>query len=172
MAILNVYTFPDPVLKQTAKTIATFDEELQKLADNMLDTMYGFNGIGLAANQVGILKRLVVIDIYSGEEDISKREPHIFVNPAIVEKKGEVISEEGCLSVVEFNAEVKRSESLTLEYQDFIGELHQIQADGLLAICLQHELDHLDGILFIDHLSPLKQKIIKKKLTKQAKKSA
>ena len=134
--------------------------------------MYESNGIGLAANQVGILKRIVVIDIYSGDEDPSNRDPHIFVNPTIVAKSGEVVTEEGCLSVIDFKAEIKRAQQVILEYQDVKGAPHRIEAEDLKAICIQHELDHLDGILFIDHLSPLKQSIVKKKLTKLAKKSA
>ncbi len=172
MTILKIHTFPDPILKQVAKPVETFDAELQEFTENMLATMYEFDGIGLAANQVGVLKRIVVIDIYNGNEDTSKLDPQIFINPIIVEKSGEVVSEEGCLSVVEFNAEVKRAKSLTLKYQDVTGQSQQIQVEDLKAVCIQHELDHLNGILFIDHLSPLKQKIVKKKLIKQAKKSA
>lgn len=172
MSLLPVHTFPDPILKQKAKTIDTFDDNLQKLADDMLETMYEEGGIGLAANQVAILKRIVVVDIHSGAEDRSTLEPHVFVNPKIVEKSGEVISEEGCLSVVEFNAEVKRAEKIVLKYQDIKGERHRLEADGLFAICIQHELDHLEGILFIDHLPPIKQRMVKKKLKKRAKEIA
>lgn len=172
MALLNIRTFPDPILKQLAKPIEVFDQDLEKLANNMLETMYDSNGIGLAANQVGILKRLVVMDIFSGAEELVNRDPHVFVNPKIVEKTGEVVSEEGCLSVVEFTAEVKRAEQIVLEYQDLKGNEQRLETDGLKAICLQHELDHLKGILFIDHLPLLKQKMVKKKLAKLAEKSA
>ncbi len=172
MTLLTVHTFPDPILKKKTKTIELFDQDLEKLSENMLATMYHSEGIGLAANQVGILKRIVVVDIFSGDEDPSNRDPQVFVNPRIVEKSGEVITEEGCLSVIDFTAEVKRAQQLVLEYQDIKGTHHQIEAEDIKAICIQHEIDHLDGILFIDHLSPLKQKIIKKKLIKLAKKPA
>ena len=115
---------------------------------------------------------MVVVDLKSGEEDISLREPRIFVNPRIVERSGETISEEGCLSVTEFRAEVKRSESIKLEYQDLQGNPQTLEADGLLSICIQHELDHLQGILFIDHLPLLKQKMVKKRLAKLAREAA
>ncbi|MBF0279626.1 MAG: peptide deformylase [SAR324 cluster bacterium] len=172
MALLTVLTFPHPVLKHKAETIEVFDHDLEKLSENMLATMYDSEGIGLAANQVGILKRIVVVDIFSGDEDKSNRDPHVFVNPRIIERSGEILTEEGCLSVIDFTAEVKRSQKIVLEYQDVKGNSHCIEAEDLKAICIQHEIDHLDGILFIDHLSPLKQSIVKKKLTKLAKKSA
>jgi len=172
MTLLTVHTFPDPILKQVAKTIELFDQDLEKFSENMLATMYHSEGIGLAANQVGILKRIIVVDVFSGDEDHSNRDPQVFVNPRIVEKSGEVITEEGCLSVIDFTAEVKRAQQLVLEYQDIKGTPHQIEVEDIKAICIQHEIDHLDGILFIDHLSPLKQNIIKKKLIKLAKKSA
>ncbi|HBI28643.1 MAG: peptide deformylase [Deltaproteobacteria bacterium] len=172
MALLQVRTFPDSILKQVAKPVEVFDTALRKTAENMLETMYASQGIGLAANQVAILKRLVVIDIKSGAEDESERDPHIFVNPNIIEQSGETISEEGCLSVEEFRAEVKRAERITLEYQDVVGQPHTLAAEGLMAICIQHELDHLRGVLFIDHLPPLKQKMVKRRLAKQARLSA
>ena len=172
MAFLQIHTFPDPILKQVAKPVEVFDAALRKTADDMLETMYASNGIGLAAIQVAILKRLVVVDLMSGSEDESQRDPHVFVNPTIVEQSGETLSEEGCLSVVEFRAEVKRAERITLEYQDVEGQAHTLEAEGLMAICIQHELDHLRGVLFIDHLPPLKQKIVKRRLAKQARLSA
>ncbi|MEE2717630.1 MAG: peptide deformylase [SAR324 cluster bacterium] len=172
MAFLQIHTFPDPILKQVAKPVEVFDAALRKTADDMLETMYASNGIGLAAIQVAILKRLVVVDLMSGSEDESQRDPHVFVNPTIVEQSGETLSEEGCLSVVEFRAEVKRAERITLEYQDVEGQAHTLEAEGLMAICIQHELDHLRGVLFIDHLPPLKQKMVKRRLAKQARLSA
>lgn len=172
MPILTVHTFPDPILKKKAKPIDTFDEKLKKLSENMLETMYEADGIGLAANQVAILQRIVVVDIHSGDEDPTTRDPHVFVNPEITEKSGEVVSEEGCLSVIEFNADIKRAEKIVLEYQDIKGKHHSLEANELFAICIQHELDHLDGILFIDYLPLIKQKMVKKKLTKIAKNSA
>ena len=172
MTLLTVHTFPDPILKQIAKPIDVFDRGLVNLAENMLSTMYNSEGIGLAANQVGILKRIMVVDVFSGNEDQSTRDPHVFVNPNIIEKSGEVVSEEGCLSVSDFRAEVKRVEQIILNYQDVKGNSHQLQTDGITAICIQHELDHLNGILFIDHLPLLKQNMVKKRLIKQAQKSA
>ena len=172
MALLQIHTFPDPILKQVAKPVEVFGSALHKTAENMLETMYASAGIGLAAIQVAILKRLVVVDLKSGSEDESERDPHVFVNPNIVEQSGETISEEGCLSVVEFRAEVKRAERITLEYQDVDGLPQTLEADGLMAACIQHELDHLQGILFIDHLPPLKQKMVKRRLAKQARLSA
>ena len=172
MALLTVHSFPDPVLKQKALPVKEFDEKLAELADNMLETMYEERGIGLAAVQVGVLKQLVVVDLKSGEEDISLREPRVFVNPHIVERSGEKISEEGCLSVIEYRAEIKRAESIKLEFQDLQGEPLTLEAEGLLSICIQHELDHLQGILFIDHLPMLKQKIVKKRLAKLAREAA
>ncbi|MEE3122875.1 MAG: peptide deformylase [SAR324 cluster bacterium] len=172
MALLTVHSFPDPVLKQKALPVKEFDEKLAELADNMLETMYEERGIGLAAVQVGVLKQLVVVDLKSGEEDISLREPRVFVNPHIVERSGETISEEGCLSVIEYRAEIKRAESIKLEFQDLQGESRTMEAEGLLSICIQHELDHLQGILFIDHLPMLKQKMVKKRLAKLAREAA
>lgn len=172
MALLTVHTFPDPILKQIAKPVERFDAALKKFTDDMLETMYDSNGIGLASNQVGVLKRVVVMDIFSGEEDISLRSPQVFINPVIVEKTGSTMSEEGCLSVVEITADVKRAEHVVVEYQDLQGNKQRWEGGDLGSICIQHELDHLEGILFIDHLSPLKQKMVKKKLLKMAKRSA
>ena len=172
MALLKVYSFPDPVLKQKALPVHEFDENLVELADNMLETMYKESGIGLAAVQVAVLKQLVVVDLKSGEEDKSLREPRVFVNPQIVERSGETVSEEGCLSVVEYRAEVKRAESIKLDFQNLQGEPESLDADGLLSICIQHELDHLQGILFIDHLPMLKQKMVKKRLSKLSREAA
>ncbi|MDP6728550.1 MAG: peptide deformylase [SAR324 cluster bacterium] len=172
MALLTVHSFPDPVLKQKALPVKEFDEKLAELADNMLETMYEERGIGLAAVQVGVLKQLVVVDLKSGEEDINLREPRVFVNPHIVERSGETISEEGCLSVIEYRAEIKRAESIKLEFQDLQGDPRTMEAEGLLSICIQHELDHLQGILFIDHLPMLKQKMVKKRLAKLAREAA
>lgn len=172
MALLTVRTFPDPILKQVAKPVQQFDDALKHLTENMLETMYDSKGIGLAANQVGVLKRVVVMDIYSGEEDTSLRDPQVYINPIIIENSGEVCTEEGCLSVPEYVADVKRAEKIIVSYQDVEGKKHTVEANELKAVCFQHELDHLNGILFIDHLSLLKQKMVKKKLTKLAKRSA
>lgn len=172
MALLEVHTFPDPILRKKAAPVTVFDQELAETVDSMLETMYEEKGIGLAAVQVAILERIVVIDLKSGEEDHSLREPHMFINPRITDSSGETVSEEGCLSVLDFRAEIQRSERIRLEYQDAQGEPREMQVDGLMAVCLQHELDHLQGILFLDHLPLLKQKMVKKRLAKQARETA
>lgn len=168
MAILNIHTFPDPILRQKAVPVTEFDQNLDETAQSMLETMYVSSGIGLAAVQAGILKQIVVIDLKSGEEDINNREPNVFINPKILSKSGTSVSEEGCLSVIDFRGDVERAEKISLEYQDVKGNYHEMEADDMMSICLQHEIDHLNGILFIDHLPVLKQKMVKKKLTKLA----
>jgi len=168
MALLNIHTFPDQILRKKAFPVTDFDQSLENTAQSMLETMYVSSGIGLAAIQAGILKQIIVIDLNSGEEDVSLREPHIFVNPTILRKYGSTISEEGCLSVIDFRGDVERAEKISIEYQDVKGNIHQMEADEMMSICLQHEIDHLNGILFIDHLPLLKQKMVKKKLTKLA----
>ena len=166
MAFLEIHTFPDPILKQKSLAVTVFDQDLDETTKSMLETMYVSSGIGLAAIQVGILKQIIVIDLKSGEEDSSLREPYVFINPKIVEKSGTTFSEEGCLSVIEFRAEVERAEIITIEYQDVTGNYQKLDAENMMSICLQHEIDHLNGILFIDHLPLLKQKMVKKRLTK------
>ena len=169
MANLQIFTFPDPILRQKAEPVEEFDQAISEIASSMLETMYNSNGIGLAAIQVGILKRIIVIDLNSGIEDLTKREPHIFINPKIIKESGNSVSEEGCLSVIDFRGEIQRSEKITLEYQDVKGNIKKIETEGMMSICLQHEIDHLNGILFIDHLPFLKQKIVKKRLSKMVK---
>ena len=168
MAILEIYTFPDQILRKKAETVTVFDQELERTVQSMLETMYVSSGIGLAAIQAGILKQIIVIDLKSGEEDKSLREPHVFINPEILEKSGTTVSEEGCLSVIEFRGEVDRAEKITIEYKDVAGNSKKLEAEDMMSICLQHEIDHLNGILFIDHLPLLKQKMVKKRLTKLA----
>ena len=169
MALLQVHEFPDPILQQYAMPVTVFDDKLRQLAADMLETMYEERGIGLAANQVAVLKQIVVVDVMAGDEDHGQREPQVLVNPKIVAASGETAIEEGCLSVPEFRAEVPRAEKITVEYQDLEGRLQTLEADGLLAICLQHEFDHLRGRLFIDYLPPLKQRMVKKRLAKLAR---
>jgi peptide deformylase len=163
MTILHICTYPEKVLCQQAETITNIDEEIVRLAEHMAETMYNAPGIGLAATQVGVSKRLLVADI-------SPREPEsdliVLVNPEIIAAEGEVIIEEGCLSVPEYQAEVKRHEKVTVSGLDLSGEEVTIEADGLLAIVLQHEIDHLNGILFIDRISRLKRDLYKRKLRK------
>ena len=166
MALLNIHTFPDPILRKKALPVTDFDQSLDDTAQSMLETMYVSSGIGLAAIQAGILKQIIVIDLLSGDEDTSLREPHIFVNPKILKKYGSTVSEEGWLSVIDFRADVERAEKISVEYQDVKGNINQMEAEEMMSICLQHEIDHLNGILFIDHLPVLKQKMVKKKLTK------
>jgi peptide deformylase len=168
MALLNIHSFPDPILRKKALPVTEFDQSLDETAQSMLETMYVSSGIGLAAIQVGILKQIIVIDLKSGEEDIGLREPHVFVNPKILKKFGSTVSEEGCLSVIDFRGDIERAEKILVEYEDVKGNIHQLEADEMMSICLQHEIDHLNGILFIDHLPVLKQKMVKKKLTKFA----
>ena len=168
MALLNIHSFPDPILREKTLPVTEFDQSLDETAQSMLETMYMSSGIGLAAIQVGILKQIIVVDLKSGEEDIRLREPHIFVNPKILKKFGSTVSEEGCLSVIDFRGDIERAEKILVEYKDVKGNIHQIKANEMMSICLQHEIDHLNGILFIDHLPVLKQKMVKKKLTKLA----
>jgi peptide deformylase len=169
MAILEIYTFPDPILRKQTKAVTVFDHELETTTQSMLETMYVSSGVGLAAIQAGILKQIIVVDLKSGEEDITQREPHVFINPKIVKQSGTTFSEEGCLSVIEFRSEIQRAEKIIVEYQDVTGKLQKMEAEEMMSICLQHEIDHLNGVLFIDHLPLLKQKMVKKRLTKLAK---
>lgn len=171
--ILEILTFPNPVLRQKCTPVETFDKELQTLSENLLDTMYDAPGVGLAANQVGVLKRILVIDIdfdIEGDDDESRKiinkKPHIYINPVLISKSGSTVFKEGCLSVPGFNEQVSRFEKVTVKYQDMKGAFHEENLDGLLAIALQHEMDHLDGKLFIDRLSELKKSMIKTKLLK------
>ena len=172
MAILEIYTFPDSILREKTVAVTVFDQELGETTKSMLETMYVSSGIGLAAIQAGILKKIIVIDLKSGEEENSQREPHVFINPKIVSQSGSTVSEEGCLSVVEFRDEITRAEKITVEYQDVKGKNKTIDAEDMMSICLQHEIDHLNGVLFIDHLPLLKQKMVKKRLAKLAKAEA
>ncbi|MDP2717092.1 MULTISPECIES: peptide deformylase [unclassified Rheinheimera] len=164
MAVLHVLHFPDERLRTIAKPVATVNAEIQQLVADMLDTMYDENGIGLAATQVNVHQRVVVIDV---SED--RNEPMVFINPEIIARSGETSYEEGCLSVPQNYATVERAAEVTVKAQDKNGNWFELKADGLLAICLQHELDHLVGKLFIDYLSPLKRERIRKKLEKEAK---
>ncbi len=164
MTILNILHFPDPRLRTVAKTVETLTEQHQLLIDNMLETMYLAPGIGLAATQVNVHERIVVIDL--SEE---KNCPLVLINPKILEKKGIEKSEEGCLSVPESYAEVERAEWIRFSALDRKGKLYEMEADSLLAICVQHELDHLEGKLFVDYLSRLKRERIRTKIEKMAK---
>ncbi|MBU2644527.1 peptide deformylase [bacterium] len=169
MALLKILTYPDPFLKKVAQPVTVFNEALETLVQDMAFTMYAEPGIGLAATQVGEDKRLFVMDVFYNREDPeSKKQPVAVINPEIIQAEGESCVEEGCLSVPEFRAEVKRSAEIVLRFQDLQQEVHEMKAEGLLAICIQHELDHLNGRLFIDLLPPLKRRIIQTKLKKRA----
>ena len=166
MTIRKILTEPDPFLRQVSQEVEKVDDEIRKLMDDMLETMYAAPGIGLAAIQVGIPKRVIVIDL--SKED--KKKPLYFVNPKIIVKsKNNSTYEEGCLSVPGQFAEVDRPEQCHVRYLDYNGQKKELKAEGLLATCIQHEIDHLEGILFIDYLSKLKQNFIVKKLSKQKK---
>lgn len=167
MAILDVLRFPDERLRTVATPVAEVNDEIKQLVDNMFETMYDENGVGLAASQVDTHVRIFVADT-SEERD----EPLTFINPQIIARDGMVINEEGCLSVPNCYAKVERSETVTVSALDKEGNAFEMDAEGLLAICIQHELDHLDGKLFVDYLSPLKRDRIKKKLEKEARLAA
>lgn len=197
MAKLKIYTFPDQVLSKVAAPIDRVEKDYQRLADDMLETMYGAPGIGLAANQVGVLKRILVLDTeYETEADedeegrpqfIEGREgaegddagageggsiirngnPIVIINPKIVYREGSIAIAEGCLSVPEYTSEVKRSKIIKVEYQDIDGTTKTLDAEGLQAVCIQHEMDHLNGKLFVDRLSPAKKMLVKRRLLRE-----
>jgi peptide deformylase len=166
MAIRKILTEPDPFLRQKSTDVEKVDNNIRKLMDDMLETMYDAPGIGLAAIQIGVPKRVIVIDLSRDE----KKKPMYFVNPKII-LKSEINStyEEGCLSVPGQFAEVDRPDKCHISYFDYNGQKQELKAEGLLATCIQHEMDHLEGILFIDYLSKLKKNFIVKKLSKQKK---
>ncbi|EJL49191.1 peptide deformylase [Rhizobium sp. CF122] len=167
MTIKPLIILPDPLLRQVSKLIERVDADFQRLADDMLETMYDAPGIGLAAIQIGVPRRMLVIDVSrEGEE----KQPLVFVNPEILASSDErSVYEEGCLSIPDYYAEVERPAAVTVKYLDRDGKEQTVQADGLLATCLQHEIDHLNGVLFIDHISRLKRDMVIKKFTKAAK---
>jgi peptide deformylase len=167
MAILHICTYPEEILRQRAEPITEIDEEVVKLVDHMAETMYSAPGIGLAATQVGVAKQVLVADIAPRRPE---SELIVLINPEIVAAEGEVIFEEGCLSVPDYQAEVKRNERITVRGLNLKGEEVEIEAEGLLAIVLQHEIDHLNGILFIDRLSKLKRDLYKRRLKKKVAK--
>ena len=164
MAVKKILIEPNKILRQVSQPVNEVNKEIQKLLDDMLETMYAANGIGLAAIQIGIPKRIIVMDISKD----GKKNPLFFVNPIIKNKdKEKTTYEEGCLSVPNYFAEVDRPKYCEVEYLDYSGESKILKADGLLATCIQHEMDHLEGILFIDYLSKLKKTMIVKKLSKK-----
>ena len=169
MAVLKVLTYPDPFLKHKATDVTNFDEALKKLAADMADTMYDESGLGLAAPQVGQGMRLFVADLkYVSDDKEAPRNPVAYINPVIKSGEGEQRLEEGCLSVPDYRAEIKRFNKVVVSYQDLDGQPQEVEAEGLFAVCLQHEMDHLNGKLFIDYLPSLKKKMVQKKLKKLA----
>ena len=163
MRLLDIIEYPDPRLKTVARPVTRFDEALRRLADNMAHTMYAAPGVGLAATQVNVHERLLVVDVSETKDQL-----HVLVNPEVVWASEERVEcEEGCLSVPGIYADVKRAESIVVKALDRDGQPFEISADGLLAVCIQHEMDHLAGKVFVDYLSPLKRELVRKKLAKQ-----
>ncbi|HEX4110980.1 MAG TPA: peptide deformylase [Stellaceae bacterium] len=164
MALLSIITAPDPRLKVTAKAVARVDDAARRLMDDMIETMYAAPGIGLAAPQIGVAKRIIVLDIAREGE---KPQPLRIANPALLwVSDALMLQSEGCLSLPEHYADVERPRAIRLRYLDYENEIRELEAEGLLATCIQHEMDHLDGVLFVDHLSALKRGIILRKLAK------
>lgn len=178
---LKIFTYPAPVLKKVAEPVTEFNEDLKSLCLNMLFTMYQAPGIGLAAPQVGISQRIFVMDIDYDREQVTRADgtndielknfnPLIFINPVIKNKKGEILYQEGCLSFPGIYEDVKRAEEITVDFSDWDGNPHSINASELLSVCIQHENDHLDGIVFLERLSLLKKNLLMKKFLKKKKK--
>lgn len=167
MTIKPLIILPDPLLRQVSKPVERVDDSLRKLADDMLETMYDAPGIGLAAIQIGLPLRLLVIDLAKEDDEPA---PHVFVNPEILDSSDDrSVYEEGCLSIPEYYAEVERPASVRVKYVDRDGREQEIMAEGLMATCLQHEIDHLNGVLFIDHISKLKRDMVMRKFRKLAR---
>lgn len=180
---LKIYTYPSPVLKKVAEPVTDFNQELQELVKNMLYTMYKAPGVGLAAPQVGVSKRIFVLDTDFDREERDKADgstemiysnfkPMVVINPVFTTKQGEQLYEEGCLSFPGIYEKVNRADKVQVKFQDMFGNFHEIEADGLLSVCLQHENDHLEGIVFLERLSQLKQNFLRKKFLKNKKKSS
>jgi len=167
MSRLPIIEFPDPRLRTVARPVAEVDSRIRTLIDDMFETMYAAPGIGLAATQVNVHERLLVLDV--SEE---KTSPLVFINPEILESEGSQVYQEGCLSVPGIYADVTRAEKVRVRALDREGQSFEIQAEGLLAVCIQHEMDHLAGKVFVDYLSPLKRELVRKKLAKQRREDA
>ena len=167
MAVRDILILPDKRLRLVSKPVAKIDAATKKLVEEMFETMYDAPGIGLAAIQIGEPRRIVTMDLAKKDES---REPQVFINPELISQSGDTnVHEEGCLSIPEYYEEVARPAEVKLRYLDLDGKQHEIEADGLLATCIQHEIDHLNGVLFIDHISKLKRDRVIKKFTKAAK---
>ena len=172
MALLNIVTYPEKSLSEPSASVEEIDDEIKKLIEDMGETMFAESGVGLAAPQVGINKRVIVYDSHAADPDYEGEEQEFtaLINPEILEKRGGFISEnEGCLSVIDFRADVKRAESVTVRALNIDGKKLEFDADGLLGVIMQHEIDHLDGVLFIDRISSLKRSMYKKRLKKKLK---
>ena len=167
MALLPILRFPDPRLKNVADRVTRIDDRIRKLATDMAETMYEAPGIGLAATQVDVHQRVVVIDVSEDKNDL-----RVFINPTLGRCEGSQVGEEGCLSVPGIYDKVERAERVVVTYMDLEGQEQTLEAEGLLAVCIQHEIDHLNGTVFVDHLSMLKQARIKNKMAKQARVTA
>jgi peptide deformylase len=170
MALRDILVIPDKRLRIVSKTVETVDASVRALAEDMLETMYDAPGIGLAAIQIGEPLRLVTMDLSKKDDE---KDPRVFINPEITWSSEDVnVHEEGCLSIPEYYEEVERPSKVRLKYLDLDGNLHEVEADGMFATCIQHEIDHLNGVLFIDHISKLKRDRVIKKYTKMAKQAA
>jgi len=167
MAKLKILEFPDPRLRKKAEPVEAVDDEVRRLIGDMFETMYDAPGIGLAATQVDVHKRLLVTDVSPDKTD-----PHVLINPEIIEKDGVTVTDEGCLSVPGYYEEVERAEHIRVRFLDRNGEPQEMEAEGLLAVCIQHEMDHLEGKLFVDYLSETKRQRIRKKLEKERRHAA
>jgi peptide deformylase len=168
MALREIRTYPDPVLRQKTGRIETLDASLERLIDDMVETMHAAPGVGLAANQVGIPLQVAVIDLSAREEKGQRHPLLVLINPEMLFLEGSIIEEEGCLSIPEYTEKVKRASKVKVRAQDRTGKPFEMEAEGLLAKALQHEIDHLNGLLFIDRLSPLKKDIFKRRYRKAA----
>ncbi len=168
MSILQIRKFPDPVLRKKTDRVAKITGEIERMIDDMVETMHAAPGVGLAANQVGISLQVAVIDISTREERGKQHPVIVIINPEILSMEGSVVAEEGCLSIPEYFEKVKRAARVKVRAQDRAGKPFELEAEGLLAKALQHEIDHLNGLLFVDRLSQLKKSIFKRKLKKEA----
>jgi peptide deformylase len=170
MALRNIIKLPDPRLRLVSAPVKTVDDGVRRLVEDMFETMYDAPGIGLAAIQIGAPQRVITVDL---AKDDQPKEPRVLINPEVVSRSDEKVThEEGCLSIPEYYEEVERPARVTIRYMDLDGNTQEIDAEGLLATCLQHEIDHLNGVLFIDYLSKLKRSMVIKKFTKAAKREA
>ncbi len=170
MSKLDIITLPDRLLRTVSTPVERIDDDLRRFLDDMLETMYGAPGIGLAAVQVGVLRRIVTVDVAKREDEDAPPNPMFFINPEILWSSDERDThEEGCLSIPDYYSEVERPASIRIRYLDRDGKPQELSADSILAVCLQHEIDHLNGTLFIDHLSKLKRDMVIKRFTKQAR---